>query len=71
MKNIKTLEEQHELLVDQLSVLANRPTNHLEGWFSDTVNALLEGESINNVCIKGKWPNITWNGEKLEIGGTE
>lgn len=30
MKNIKTLEEQHELLVDQLSVLANRPTNHLE-----------------------------------------
>lgn len=43
MKNIKTLEEQHELLVDQLSVLANRPTNHLEWWFSDTVNALLEG----------------------------
>ena len=58
---------ERDLLIDQLSTLANSRTNYLEGWFSDTVNELLSGNSVNNVCVKGKWPNISWNGETLII----
>ena len=49
----------------QLSVLAGKKLNNLEGWFSDTVEEIKERKTINNVCINGNWPNISWNGNKL------
>lgn len=56
-----------DLLTDQLSTLVNSRTNYLEGWFSDAVDELLSGDSINNVRVKGGWPTISWDGEKLII----
>lgn len=58
---------EEDLLIDQLSTLVNSGTNSLEGWFSDTIDELLSGNSVNNVCVKGKWSSISWDGKRLII----
>lgn len=63
--NLENPESEVNDIYKQLSYIANRNSNYLEGWFSDTVEELYEGKVVNNVCINGRWPNVYWNGSKL------
>lgn len=63
-----TIEEKHDILVEKLSALINKKGNRLDGWFSDTVELLLDGEVVNNICIDGKWQSFKFiNNELVQI----
>lgn len=63
-----TIEEKHDILVEKLSALINKEGNRLDGWFSETVESLLDGEVVNNICIDGKWQSFQFiNNELVQI----
>ena len=64
---MKDSEEELNEIYKQLSTLASKKLNRLDGWFSETVEDLYVGKKINNLCINGKWPTIYWNGSKLVV----
>lgn len=61
------LQKLHDKTVDKLQEIIAMEGNKIDGWFGETVDALISGRVINNLYIDGSWPSLKLvNGEIVE-----